>query len=223
MPTATSPVYTAPLTISPVAGTTRSGNSQNWCFAALAGFSDFIQKCSRLLREIFKSRNSSCHTAFFIFIEHKISRDLITHRKITGRNQVIDHSLQAHSAAIVGRIDTSNPVAVKFFDLLRKDGSSSSAKDLDMSRSFFFEQIKHVLKKFHMTALIGSDCDSLYVFLNGAVDNFLYRTIMSEVNHFTARRLDDSAHDINRCIVSVKKRGGGDDPDVVFGFVNLSW
>jgi len=74
-----------------------------------------------------------------------------------------------------------------------------------------------------MSALVGSDGDSLYVFLDGAVNNFLYRTIMSEVNHFTACGLDDSAHDIDRCIVSVKKRGGGNDPDVVFGFVNLSW
>ena len=44
---------------------------------------------------------------------------------------------------------------------------------------------------------------------------------MAQVDHLTAGRLDDSSHDIDRCIVPVKKGGRCNDSNVILGFVYL--
>jgi len=70
-----------------------------------------------------------------------------------------------------------------------------------------------------VAALVGGDGDALGVFLNGAVDDFLGRAVVAEVDDFCAAGLHDAAHDVDGSIVAVEQTGCGDDAYFVVGLV----
>jgi hypothetical protein len=45
---------------------------------------------------------------------------------------------------------------------------------------------------------------------------------MPQVDNFHACILEDAAHDIYGCIMTIKKGGGRHHPDVIFGFVDFN-
>ena len=66
---------------------------------------------------------------------------------------------------------------------------------------------------------IGGDGDALHVFLQRGVDDLLHRAVVAEVDHLGAGRLQDAAHDVDRGIVAVEQRGGGDEAHLVLRLV----
>ena len=74
-----------------------------------------------------------------------------------------------------------------------------------------------------MTALVARDGDALHVFLNGGIDNFLHRAVVSQMNNLRTRRLQNASHDVNRRIVTVEKRSGGDEANFIFGLIWLDF
>ena len=142
-----------------------------------------------------------------------------TCRKIATFQQVVDHTLQAEFAAVVGVINSGDTVLVQFFDLTGQYGAAAAAVYFDVSGSFFFQQVVHVFKKFHVAALITRDGDTLSVFLDGGVHDFLYAAVVAEVDDFGAAGLQDAAHDVDGGVVAVEKRSGGHDAHFIFRMV----
>ncbi len=66
-----------------------------------------------------------------------------------------------------------------------------------------------------MAALVGGNGDGLGVLLDCGVDDFLDRTVVAEVDDLGALGLEDPAHDVDRRVVTVEERGGGDEADLV--------
>ena len=57
------------------------------------------------------------------------------------------------------------------------------------------------------------------VFLDCAVNHFVYTAVVAEVNDFATRTLHDAAHDIDGGIVPIEKAGSRDDSNVMLGGV----
>ncbi len=65
-----------------------------------------------------------------------------------------------------------------------------------------------------MAALVGAQRDRMHIFLDRGVDDFGDRTIVTEVDDFGARGLQDAAHDIDRGIVPIEQAGRGDEANL---------
>ena len=72
-----------------------------------------------------------------------------------------------------------------------------------------------------MAALIAGNRDSLDILLYGGIHHLFHRTVVPQVNHFDPGPLQDTAKDVDRGIMPVEKRRGGDDPDIVYRLINL--
>ncbi|MNY04799.1 hypothetical protein D3C86_1374960 [compost metagenome] len=77
----------------------------------------------------------------------------------------------------------------------------------------------HVFEILRMPSLVRSHCNSLRIFLDSSINHFFHRTVVTQVDHLTTCRLNDTAHDIDRCIVSVKQRCCCYNSDIIFGFI----
>ena len=133
--------------------------------------------------------------------------------------QVVDHALEAHAAAVVGVVNAVDAISLEFFNFGGQDGAAAAAEEFDVARAAFAQQVVHVFEKLRVAALVGRDGDALHVFLNGAVDNLLHAAVVSEVDDLGAGGLQDAAHDVDGGIVSVEQAGGGDEADFMDGLV----
>ena len=121
---------------------------------------------------------------------------------------VVDHALQAQLLAVFGRVDARDAVVVEFPNFLRHDDAAAAAEDLDVRRPSLREKIDHVLEELDVPALVGADRDAVGILLNGRRYHLVDRAVMAEVNDFSARRLKDSPHDVDRGIMAVEQAGG---------------
>ena len=62
--------------------------------------------------------------------------------------------------------------------------------------------------------------DALHVFLQRGGDDLLHRPVVTEVDHFGARGLQDAPHDVDRRVVAVEQARRGDEADLVLGLVD---
>jgi hypothetical protein len=81
------------------------------------------------------------------------------------------------------------------------------------------EEVDDVPEELHMATLITADRNPLGVFLNGGGYDLLHRTVVPEVNHLCAGRLQNAADNINCGIMAVKKTGCSNKTDLVAGLV----
>jgi hypothetical protein len=81
------------------------------------------------------------------------------------------------------------------------------------------EQVDHVLEELDVAALVGGHRDALHVFLQGRVDDLLDRAVVAEVDHLGAGRLQDAPHDVDRGVMAVEQRSGGDETHLVLRLV----
>jgi hypothetical protein len=92
-------------------------------------------------------------------------------------------------------------------------------KTLMFSPPRCLEQVDHVLEEFDVAALVGRHRDALRVFLQGRIDDLVHRAVVAEVDHLGAGRLQDAPHDVDRGVMAVEQRGGGDETHLVLGLV----
>ena len=59
------------------------------------------------------------------------------------------------------------------------------------------------------------DGDALHVLLDRGGDDLVDRAVVAEVDDLGARGLHDAAHDVDRGVVAVEQRGGGDEAHLV--------
>jgi hypothetical protein len=131
----------------------------------------------------------------------------------------VDHALQAHMHAVFRGVDAGHAIGVQFLDFRRHDHAATAAEDLDVLATTGLEQVDHVFEELDVTALVGRDADALRVFLQRGIDDLLHRTVVAEVNHLGAGRLQNPAHDVDRGIMAVEQRGSGNETDLVLGLV----
>ena len=79
-----------------------------------------------------------------------------------------------------------------------------------MFATCFIEQLANVGEIFNVTALVRGQSNGMGIFLHRTINHSLCRLVMAQVNDFRARRLNQSAHDVYRRIMSVKQGGCGD-------------
>jgi hypothetical protein len=113
------------------------------------------------------------------------------------RHDLVDHSLQTHRLAVLGRIDARHAIGVQFLDLARYDDATTAAEDPDVLAATRLQQVDHVLEELDVATLVGGDGNSLHIFLQRRVDDLLYRTVVAEVNDLGAGRLQNAAHDVD--------------------------
>ena len=134
-------------------------------------------------------------------------------------HDLVDHPLQAHVHAVFRRVDAGDAVRVQFPDLGRHDDAAAAAEDLDVRAAVRLQQVDHVLEELDVAALVTGDGDALDVLLQRRVDDLLHRAVVAEVDDLRAGRLQDAAHDVDRCIVAVEQRSGGNEADLVLRLV----
>ena len=70
-----------------------------------------------------------------------------------------------------------------------------------------------------MAALIGSNGNGLHIFLDRTINYLLDGSIVPKMNNFHSGALNDTSHNINGRIVTVKQGSCGDDPDMILGLI----
>jgi hypothetical protein len=136
-------------------------------------------------------------------------------RPVAPPQQVVDHPLQAHRAAIVGRVHVLDAVRLQVGDLLRQDHTAAAGEYPDLLPARLLQPVVHVLQVLDVTALIRGHGDRVCVFLNRTVHDLVHRPVMTQMDDFGAARLQDPPHDVDRCVVPVEQRRRRDDPDLV--------
>ena len=61
-------------------------------------------------------------------------------------HHVVDHALEAHLLAVLGRIEAGDAVVVQFADLRRHDHAAAAAKYLDVLAAALPQQVDMYLK-----------------------------------------------------------------------------
>ena len=106
-------------------------------------------------------------------------------------------------------------VALQLGDLGRHDDAAAAAEHLDVLAAALLQQVDHVLEVLDVPALVRADRDALHVFLQRGGDHFVDRAVVAQVDHLGAHALQDAPHDVDRGVVAIEERGGGDEPHLV--------
>ncbi len=104
-------------------------------------------------------------------------------------------------------------------DFFRHDHAATAAEYLDVCAAAFFQQVDHVLEIFDMAALVTGDRDALRVLLQCGGNDLIDRAVVSEMDHFGAIGHQNAAHDVDRGVMTVEQRCGGDEAHLVGGLV----
>ena len=107
---------------------------------------------------------------------------------------------------------------VQFLNFIRQNSSSSTSKNFDMPTTIFIQQIFHVFKKLHMTSLVAGDGNTLYIFLNSTFNYIGHAPVMTQVYNFGAFALENTAHDIDGCIMPIEQGCRSNDPYFIISF-----
>jgi hypothetical protein len=142
--------------------------------------------------------------------------------KIQGLHQVVDHALQAHAGAVLGRVDLGDAVGFELLDLLRHDHPAAPAEHLDVRSAALPQQVHQVLEELDVPALVARDGHPLRVLLDGGVHDLLDRAVVAQMDDLRPGVLDDPAHDVDGRIVPVEQRRGRHHPNRVQGSVDFN-
>ncbi len=72
-----------------------------------------------------------------------------------------------------------------------------------------------------MATLVGSNGNSLGIFLYGTIYNFEHGSVMTQMNHFCTAGLHHPPHDVNSCIMTIKQGGCRYDSYMMDGFISF--
>ena len=68
-----------------------------------------------------------------------------------------------------------------------------------------------------MPALVGTNCNPLDILLEGRGDDLLDRAVVAKMDNLGSTALQNSPHDVDGCIVSIKKTGRCDKSNRLAG------
>ena len=95
-------------------------------------------------------------------------------------------------------------------NLVGDDDTATPTEDFDGSAVVLVQQGDHVPKELVVTALIRADCDGVCVLFDARLDDVGYRAIVAQVDDLRTKLLQETPHDVDGSVVSVKERGCGD-------------
>ncbi len=133
---------------------------------------------------------------------------------VAGGHDLVDHPGQAQPLTVL-RAEDRDAGGTQPLDLARDDDAAAPADDLDVGCPGLAEQLDEVLEVLDVPALVRADRHALGVLVDGGVDDLLHRAVVPEVDHLGPLALHDPPHDVDRGVVAVEERGGGDDADGV--------
>jgi hypothetical protein len=64
--------------------------------------------------------------------------------------------------------------------------------------------INHVAEEFVMPTLVGTDRDTVGIFLDGRKNDVIDTAIVAKMHDFNTLRLDQASHYVNRRVVTIK-------------------
>ena len=134
---------------------------------------------------------------------------------VAAHHHLADHAGQAHALAVFGAVDAGHAVGLQLVDLGRHDDAAAAAEDLDVRAAALPQQVDHVLEVLDVAALVAADGDALHVFLQRGGDDLVDRAVVAEVDDLGAHALQDAPHDVDRRVVAVEQRCGGDEAHLV--------
>ncbi len=79
------------------------------------------------------------------------------------------------------------------------------------------QAVDQILEVLDVAALVGGHGDPLHVLVDDRRDDFVDRTVVTEMDHLHPTSLEDPAHDVDRRVVTVEQTGGRDEPNGVIG------
>ena len=141
--------------------------------------------------------------------------------KITFFQHIVDHALQTHFAAILDRENTADPGIMQLVDFIINNNAATTPKNVNMGGAALFEKLHHVFKILHMSALVRTHGNTLHIFLNSTVHDFLHRSVVSKMDNLSSGTLQYSPHDIDTCVVTIKKAGRRHKSYFMLGLVYL--
>ncbi len=74
-----------------------------------------------------------------------------------------------------------------------------------------------------MAALITRNRYALNILLNGSINNLLDRPVMAYMDDFNTRVLKYPSHDVDGCVMTIKKGCRGHDPNIVIRLINFNF
>src|SRR5215467_2267349 len=107
---------------------------------------------------------------------------------------------------------------MQFLNLRGHDDTAATAEYFDVLSAVLAKQVQHVFEVFDMATLVGGDCNSLDILLQRGVHDFADRTVVPKMDHLDAASLQDTSHDVDRRIVTVKQGSGGNKAHPMPGF-----
>ena len=110
--------------------------------------------------------------------------NLTSDGKITAPQKVVNHALKAHGTSVVGVIDPRNSVGLKLLNFTGQNSPATTAKDFNVPRSAFLQQVVHELEVLQMPTLVGGHCNGIGVFLNGGFHDLLSTAVVAQMNNF---------------------------------------
>ncbi|CAB4762621.1 unannotated protein [freshwater metagenome] len=181
-----------------------------------------LRDCWLVNRTQFKARHELCkrsdRTRLHIFKQRRGSAVAAEHWvNIAVANHGVDHANQPKFLAILWREDPSYSVGVQFGNLVRGNHAASAAVDTHMRRAFLGKTVNQVLEILDVTALIGANCDSLHILLDGSGHKFINGAVMTQMDHLGALRLQNATHDVDRHVMAIKQARCGDKTNWVHG------
>ena len=134
-----------------------------------------------------------------------------------GLDHVFNHPFQAQLLSVFGRVDTGHATGFQNGFFLRDDDTAATGKHEDILTAVAGKQVEHVFQIFDMTALVRADGNAVRVFLQRGIDDFGDRAVVPQVNDFDPLGLENPAHDVDGCIVTIEQTGGGHEPEMYVG------
>src|SRR5262249_5925259 len=109
-----------------------------------------------------------------------------SYHRTQAREHVVDHSVETHPAAVLGRIDLLHPVPLQRLDSVRRNGPATADDNPDIRPATLLEHVHHVLEILIVAALIGAHGDTTRILLDGSADNIRYAAVVPQVDYLGA-------------------------------------
>ena len=122
-------------------------------------------------------------------------------------DHIFDHRDEAEVHAVVGVIDALDAVGLQFADFLRCDRAAAAAEHADVACAALLQHVDHVLEVLDVAALVAGQRDRIGILLQRRAHDILDRSVVAEMDHLGALRLDQAAHDVDRGVVAVEQAG----------------
>ena len=110
--------------------------------------------------------------------------NLTSDGKITSLQKVVNHALKAHGTSVVGVVNPRNSVGLKLLYFTGQNSPAAAAKNFNVPRAAFLEQVVHELEVLQMPALVGGHGNSVGVFLDGGLHHLLGAAVVAQMNNF---------------------------------------